>query len=218
MIFAAGLGTRMGALTRAQPKPMIEVAGKPLIDHALAHCTGRRVFANAHYKPDILQAHLAKKNVQVLHEDVLLETGGGLRAARHRLGRGPVFTMNSDAVFAGPNPLDLLARHWDPDRMRALLLLVPGEAAIGHHGAGDFLEGPDGQLTRGPGLIYTGAQIIETDALGTMPEGAFSLNLYWNELMEEGRVFGLRYPGQWCDVGRPEGIALAENMLGYRDV
>ena len=89
MIFAAGRGTRMEALTATRPKPLIEVAGKPLIDHALdlvdAAGIENRV-ANLHYLPDALEAHLAPRGVTLCHETVLLETGGGLRpSSRGRL-------------------------------------------------------------------------------------------------------------------------------------
>ena len=89
MLFAAGFGTRMGALTADRPKPLIEVAGKPLIDHALALADGfsplRRV-ANAHYRADQLESHLAPRDVTVSREDPeILDTGGGLR---HALPRG----------------------------------------------------------------------------------------------------------------------------------
>ncbi len=221
MLFAAGFGTRMGALTADRPKPMIPVAGRPLIDHALDHVTPlglRRVVVNTHYKPAPLAAHLAARDVVLSHEDEILETGGGLRHALPLLGPGPVFTMNADAVFRGPNPLELLRAAWQPDAMDALLLCVPAARAVGHAGQGDFLLGPDGRLTRGAGEIYTGAQIVNPEGLHQIAEPAFSLNLLWNRIADQGRLFGLSYPGAWCDVGHPEGIALAENMLAAPDV
>ncbi|MBO9434397.1 nucleotidyltransferase family protein [Ruegeria sp. R13_0] len=217
MLFAAGFGTRMGALTKDLPKPLIEVAGRPLIDHALALVDAvhpSRVVANLHYHADQLQAHLAPKGILLSHETPeILETGGGLRAALPLLGTGPVFTMNTDAIWAGPNPLSLLQRAWDPDRMDALLMCVPIGQTIGHAGEGDFTADADGRITRGPGLVYGGVQILKTDGLHHIPEQAFSLNLLWNQMHDRKRLFALKYPGRWCDVGRPEGIALAEGML-----
>ena len=126
MLFAAGFGTRMGALTAERPKPLIAVAGKPLIDHALdlVEPLGlARVVANLHYKPEPLIAHLSGRGILFSHETPdILETGGGLRHALPLLGRGPVFTMNTDAVWRGPNPLTLLAEAWNPDRMDAILI------------------------------------------------------------------------------------------------
>jgi MurNAc alpha-1-phosphate uridylyltransferase len=217
MLFAAGFGTRMGALTKTRPKPLVECAGRPLIDHALDLVNDLdpiRMVANLHYLPDQLEAHLAPKGVLLSHEQPeILETGGGLRAALPLLGSNIVFTLNSDAIWSGPNPLGMLRDAWDPEKMDALLMCIPTDQAVGHAGQGDFTADCDGRITRGPGLIYGGAQIMKTDGLAEIPDKAFSLNVLWDRMHQNGRLFGLTYPGRWCDVGRPEGIALAERML-----
>ena len=222
MLFAAGFGTRMGQLTADRPKPLIPVAGRPLMDHALDLVSDAgiaRSVVNLHYKADVLAAHLNGRGVSLSHETPdILETGGGLRKALPLLGDGPVFTLNTDAVWHGPNPLTLARAAWDPDRMDALLVCIEPEMAVGHVGRGDFVPDAQGRLTRGPGLIYGGAQIIKTGGLADITETAFSLNLLWDRMLAEGRLFGLTYPGQWCDVGHPAGIAMAETMIGYRDV
>jgi N-acetyl-alpha-D-muramate 1-phosphate uridylyltransferase len=222
MMFAAGFGTRMRHLTQDQPKPMVKVAGRPLIDHALDLASAiapDRIVANLHYKPDPLLAHLKGRNVQTIVEDPdILETGGGLRNALPLLGKGPVFTMNTDAIWAGPNPLAMLQDAWNPAIMDALLIGIPTAQAVGHSGTGDFVMDQDGRLTRGPGVIYGGVQIIKTDLLETIPDRAFSLNLLWDKMLTMGRMYGVRYTGKWCDVGHPEGITLAENMLRDADV
>ena len=222
MIFAAGRGTRMGALTETRPKPLIEVAGKPLIDHALdlvdAAGIARKV-ANLHYLPEVLEAHLTKRGVTLSPETVLLETGGGLRRALPLLGPDPVYTINADAVWTGPNPFDTLAAAWDPALMDALLLLVPRARAIGHKGTGDFHLHPDGRLERGPGLVYVGAQILRTEGLAAVEDEVFSVNLIWDEMAAKGRLYGTVHAGGWCDVGHPAGITEAEKLLaGARDV
>ncbi len=217
MIFAAGFGTRMGALTAERPKPMVEVSGKPLIDHAIALSAPlglRKTVANLHYLPHILEAHLAGTGVTTLTEGPeILETGGGLRAALPVLGKGPVFTLNSDAVWSGPNPLQALADAWDPAKMDALLMCVPPANALGHKGQGDFVISDSGQAKRGAGVVYSGAQIIKTEALHNIPDAAFSLNVVWDKFLARGSLYGLAYTGQWCDVGSPEGITQAETML-----
>mgnify|MGYP005843833819 CR=1 FL=1 len=222
MLFAAGFGTRMGALTEARPKPMIAVAGKPLIDHALELVEAfepGRVVVNLHYKPDMLERHLAGRGILFSHErPEILETGGGLRKALPLLGSGPVFTMNTDAVWRGPNPLALLAQAWDPEGMDALLLCVAPDHANGHEGKGDFVIDTNGGARRGPGLIYTGVQILKTQDLKAIEAERFSLNLIWDKMLKRGRLHALTYPGDWCDVGRPEGIGIAETMLGDKDV
>lgn len=217
MLFAAGFGTRMGAMTKNRPKPLIEVAGRPLIDHALdlvSDLGPQRVVANLHYLPDQLAAHLAPKGVLLSREEPeILETGGGLRAALPLLGPDPVFTLNTDAIWSGPNPLTLLRDAWDPDRMDALLMCVPIDQTIGHTGKGDFTADAEGRITRGPGLIYGGVQILKTEGLMAIPDKVFSLNLLWDQMHSEGRLFAATYPGLWCDVGRPEGIPLAEGLI-----
>lgn len=222
MLFAAGFGTRMGSLTATQPKPMIKVAGRPLVDHALdlvKPLNLARVVANLHYKPDQLAAHLTAKGVTLSIETPdILETGGGLRAALPLLGDGPIFTLNTDAIWRGPNPLELLANAWRPDVMDALLMCIPPERATGHTGKGDFQFEADSPAVRGPGAIYCGVQIIKTNGLAAIRETAFSLNLLWDQMLAQNRLYCMTYPGTWCDVGRPESIPLAEALLEKQDV
>jgi MurNAc alpha-1-phosphate uridylyltransferase len=223
MIFAAGLGTRMGELTRDLPKPLLEVAGKPLIAHALdlARDAGvRRVVVNTHAHAAQMQAWLAAQAPQTLvsHEPVLLETGGGLKQAAALLGAGPAYTLNADMVWRNGNPLRTLAAAWDGTRMDALLCLIPRAAAVGHAGPGDFFLGERGRLVRrgdapAADYVYTGAQILDLAALEDFPHGAYSLNKVWDALLARGRLCGVVHPGAWVDVGRPEGLALAEAEL-----
>lgn len=216
MLFAAGFGTRMGALTADRPKPLIEVAGRTLLDHALALTDDvpRRV-VNAHYRADQIATHLAGRDRLALSREdgEILDTGGGLKAALPLLDADPVFTLNTDAVWTGPNPLDTLRAGWDGSRMEGLLLLVPPERATGHEGTGDFAIGAAGRLSRGVGAVYTGVQILRTGGLAEIPERQFSLNRLWDRMLARGTLYGVLHPGGWCDVGRPEGIALAEAML-----
>lgn len=215
MLFAAGFGTRMGALTKDRPKPLIEVAGRALLDHALdlARDVPVRV-VNAHYHADRIEAHLAGSGVHVSVElPDILDTGGGLKRALPLLGEGPVFTLNTDAVWSGPNPLALLSDAWQPERMDALLLCVPLARAVGRKGGGDFALSGDGTITRPGDMVYTGAQIVKTDALRGIGEDIFSMHRLWEDAAAQGRFHGIAYPGTWCDVGHPEGIALAEDML-----
>ena len=221
MLFAAGFGTRMGALTANRPKPLIPVAGKALIDHALdlAVAAGMaRVVANVHYLGEQVVQHLAGRDVLISDEtDEILETGGGLRKALPLLGHGPVFTLNTDAVWSGPNVVSTLRGQWDGARMSALLALIPAEKAVGHRGTGDFALDAEGRITRGGPYVYTGAQILNPAGIETITQTAFSLNLLWDRMIAEGRAFGVVHQGGWCDVGRPESIPLAEAMLEQAD-
>jgi N-acetyl-alpha-D-muramate 1-phosphate uridylyltransferase len=217
MLFAAGFGTRMRPLTDMRPKPLIEVAGKALIDHALdlARKAGvTRIVANLHYLPEQIENHLKGSSVVTIREQPdILETGGGLRNALPVLGDGPVFVLNTDAVWTGQNPLKTLAGAWDESRMDALHLLVPTERASGHHGKGDWDLDPHGRLSRGTHFVYPGAHITTTDRLESVSDKAFSLNVIWDQMIADGRLYGVEHQGGWCDVGRPESIALAESLL-----
>ncbi|MGI1662194.1 nucleotidyltransferase family protein [Palleronia sp. KMU-117] len=208
----------MGALTAARPKPLIEVAGVTLLDRAraLAHESGHSpVVVNTHYKAEAMARHLAGTDVRLSPEAPrILDTGGGLRHALPLLGDGPVATLNPDCVWSGPNPLRVLEGAWDPARMGALLLVVPLGRSHAHEGTGDFDLADDGRLRRKGPYVYTGAQILDPAGLGEIADEVFSLNLLWNRLATERRLFGVVYPGRWCDVGHPAGIQAAEALLG----
>ena len=217
MIFAAGFGTRMGALTAETPKPLVELGGRPLIDHVLSRAREARVpriVANAHYRAGMIEAHLAPLGVEVVTEAPrLLDTGGGLKAALPRLSASPVLTANSDAVWTGANPFETLQAAWDPGRMDALLLVCPAARAVGREGPGDFALHPDGRLARGGDLVFTGAQMLAPERVEEIEAEVFSLNLLWDRLIAEGRLHGVAHPGRWADVGHPGGLAEAERML-----
>ncbi|WP_112321131.1 nucleotidyltransferase family protein [Oceanibium sediminis] len=225
MIFAAGRGTRMRHLTSDRPKPMVPVAGRPLVDHALDLLVGAgatHVVVNVHHKPAPLLAHLEAErrlDIAISHErGQLLDTGGGLRHALGLLGGSPAVTLNADAVWSGPNPLAFLRDVGAPAPVGARLLLVPSAQAVGHLGAGDFFLGGDGRLTRrgqaarAP-YVYTGLQVIDTALLAEVADDAFSLNVVWDRMLSLGTLEGCVYPGRWCDVGQPESLPLAEAML-----
>jgi len=220
MLFAAGFGSRMGPLTAQRPKPLIPVAGRALIDHALdlAQAAGSApLVANLHYLGDQIARHLEGRGVALSWErGEILETGGGLRAALPMLGPGPVMTLNTDAVWTGQNPLTQLAAAWDDARMDALVLLLPADRALGHRGTGDFLLDAKGLIRRANGAagpVYLGAQILRPDRLHAIPDPAFSLNRLWDQMIADGRAYGLIHQGGWCDVGRPESLPLAEGLL-----
>lgn len=220
MIFAAGFGTRMGALTADRPKPLIPVAGRALIDHALdvAMASGAgRVVVNTHYRAAQMQAHLAGRGVAISHEPEILETGGGLRAALPLLGEGPVAVLNSDAIWTGANPLAELAAAWEAG-METLLLLSPADKARGHGGKGDFRLDSAGRISRGQGgedHVYLGACILTPARLMAVPDPVFSLNRPWDAMIAAGTAHGVVHRGGWCDVGHPEGIAEAERLLHH---
>lgn len=217
MLFAAGFGTRMQPLTKDRPKPLIPIAGRPLIGHTLDMAravTPARIVANTHFKAEMLEHWLAPEGVTISREvPNILDTGGGLRRALPLLGDGPVWTSNTDAIWTGGNPFETALAAWEPDRMDALLVCVPLARAHGRQGGGDFTVDAQGRISRGGDMVYGGVQILNPDGLQDIEEQSFSLNVLWNRMLDQGRLFAVEHPGHWCDVGRPDGIALAENLL-----
>jgi len=218
MLFAAGLGTRMMPLTADRPKPLIEVAGRTLLDHALEQTEGAGIalkVINAHYRAGQIATAAAARGLVLSDETAeVLETGGGLKHALPLFGaREAVFTLNTDAVWTGPRALATLAAAWDPARMDGLLLLCPPERAAGHALRSGFAMDADGRLRWQPDLAYTGAQILKLADVADDPQRVFSLRDTWDRMLARGRLCGVIHPGHWADVGRPEGIATAEVML-----
>ncbi|MCT8000631.1 nucleotidyltransferase family protein [Sphingomonas sanguinis] len=230
MVMAAGIGKRMRPLTATRPKPLVSVAGKPLIDHVFDRLIAagiERAVVNVHYLADQLEAHLRDRfpEIEIIisdERDRLLETGGGLVKARPLLGDDPILVVNSDNLWIdGPvDAIRLLASRWDEARMDALLLMVPLARAHNHQGQGDFYLGPDGRITgrrarhRVAPFSYTGIQIMHPRLIADAPEGPFSTNIFWNRAIEAGRAYGQVHQGLWFDVGTPRAIPQTELILG----
>ena len=228
MVMAAGLGKRMRPLTATRPKPLIEVGGKPLIDHVFDRLLAAGVtkaVVNVHYLPDVMEAHLQARagdlRISVSDErELLLETGGGLVRAAPLIDSDPFFAINSDNFWIdGPSDtLRLLASHWKEGAMDALLLLVPHARAYNHRGLGDFHMDRFGRLKRrsrskvAP-YVFTGIQLVSKRLLRDAPEGAFSTNILWDRAIEEGRCFGAVHQGLWFDVGTPASVQATESAL-----
>ena len=226
-VFAAGFGTRMRPLTDTKPKPLIEVAGRALIDYSLdrfAENGVEKAIVNVHYLADQIEAHLkGRERPRILISDErekLLDQGGGIKKALAEIGGEPFYVCNTDAFWVeGPRSnLARLAAAWDPERMDAMLLVAPGAGSIGVDWPGDFDMAPDGQLSRrdpqkvAP-FVYTGVGILKPEWFEGVQEDVFRLAPYFWRAAEAGRLFGLRLDGLWLHVGRPETIAEAEAAM-----
>ncbi|MCC5978323.1 MAG: nucleotidyltransferase family protein [Salinarimonas sp.] len=225
MVLAAGLGKRMRPITDTLPKPLVTVAGRTMLDHALdrlAQAGIARAVVNVHHLADSIEAHLAARTgapaITISDErDALLETGGGIRRALPLLGASPFLAMNADTLWIeGPHSnLRRLIEAYDPARMDMLLLLAPVADAVGYEGQGDFNMDARGRLSRRPEhlqapFIYAGAGIAHAGLFADTPDGAFSLNLLFDRAIDAGRLYGLRLDGEWLHVGTPDAIAEAE--------
>jgi MurNAc alpha-1-phosphate uridylyltransferase len=229
MVMAAGLGKRMRPLTATRPKPLVELAGKTLLDHTFDHLRAagvRKAVVNVHYLPDALEAHLANRVVGIEivvsdERDQLLETGGGLVRALPLIDADPFMVVNSDNFWIdGPvDSLRLLASSWDDEKMDALLLLVPLARAHCHNGQGDFHMSANGVLRRKkPGtvapFVFIGIQMLSKRLFkDELPEGPFSTNILWDRAIAEKRCYGTVHQGLWFDVGTPSAVRTTEEML-----
>ena len=226
-VFAAGLGVRMRPLTEKVPKPLIEVAGKPLIDHCLdrfAEDGVETAIVNVHYLADQIEAHLkgrARPRIVISDERArLLDQGGAIKKARALIGEAPFYVCNTDAFWIeGPQAnLDRLAAAFDPERMDAMLLVAATPGAVGVDWPGDFEMDKEGRLTRrdpktvAP-FVYTGVGILKPQLFDGVEEEVFRLAPFFWRAAEQGRLFGLRLDGLWLHVGRPETIAEAEAAI-----
>jgi MurNAc alpha-1-phosphate uridylyltransferase len=229
MVLAAGLGLRMRQVSDTLPKPLIQVHGRTLIDHALdrlVHAGVENVVVNVHHLGNMIRDHLAARTdveIEFSEEPELLETGGGVRAALDRLGPDPFYVLNADALWVnGPySALERLADSWRDDAMDALLLIYETIEAKGYEGVGDFLVEQDGALSRRPELevspyLFTGVQILHPRLFDGAPDGKFSLNVLYDRAIENERLFGVIHDGVWFHVGSAAGLSAAEEFMAQR--
>ena len=230
MVLAAGFGQRMRPLTLTRPKPLVEVAGKALIEHGFERLRAAKVataVVNVHYLPEQLEEWAARQPAtpRVVISDErgeILDTGGGIVHALPLLGAAPFFVINSDSFWVdeGEPALDRLRAAWDDARMDCLLLLSPLDRTVGYDGTGDFVSDAAGRLARraavpqGTPLAYSGAYLVAPRLFAGAPDGKFSMNLLWDKAIAAGRLFGIAHRGRWLHVGTPEAIPLAEAALG----
>ncbi|MGA7334593.1 MAG: nucleotidyltransferase family protein [Pseudolabrys sp.] len=227
MVLAAGLGTRMRPLTNSTPKPLIKIAGRPLIDHVLdrlADAGVEQAVVNVHHFAEQMQQHLAtRQRPKIVISDergLLLGTGGGVKKALPELGASPFFHVNSDTIWIdGVKPnLAQLADSFDPAATDALLLLAPTTDSVGYSGRGDFAMAPDGSLFKRAELevapfVYAGAAVLSPALFKGAPDGELSLTALFDRAAQAKRLHGLRLEGLWMHVGTPEAIAEAEAAI-----
>ncbi|MFD0916898.1 nucleotidyltransferase family protein [Pseudahrensia aquimaris] len=226
-LLAAGLGTRMKPITDTIPKPLVQVAGVTLLDHALNALDKGGVnhtVVNVHYLADQIEAHCAKRTaprITISDERAeLLDSGGGVVNGLNHFASDTIFVLNADSFWVdnSRSNLTMLRDTWDPERMDMLMLLAERESAIGFDGPGDFFQNDAGQLTRrgeaetAP-FAYAGAFIVKTELFDGIAEPAFSLNRQFDDALSRGRLFGQVLDGLWLHVGTPDAIPEAEAAI-----
>ena len=215
MILAAGLGTRLLPITKTCPKPLVEVAGKPLLEHQISWLQAagiEELVINLHHLGDMIEAHIgdgSRFGVRVTYsrEQTLLDSGGGIAKALPLLGREPFIWINGDiwcpeVVFPDALPRASLAH----------LILCPMQ---GRRDYGDF-DLVRQTVTRGAQrpFIFTGVALLDPALFDGYPAGPFSItrDLLFHRLGRDqvtGEIFG----GDWADVGSLESLCALRKQL-----
>jgi MurNAc alpha-1-phosphate uridylyltransferase len=225
MVLAAGLGTRLRPVTDTIPKPLIEINGRTLLDHAidrLALVGVERVLVNVHYKAALVVAQLARRDhphIEISHEAELLDTGGGVARALPLL-NDVFFVVNSDLLWLDgqDRTLQRLATAFDPERMDAILLLQRTVTAVGYEGSGDYLIDASGYPHRrgereiAP-FLFAGLQLLHSRAFAGISDRVFSLVRIFDRAEEAGRLQAIVHDGEWYHIGTPQGLAATRERL-----
>ena len=238
MVLSAGLGRRMGDLSKTTPKPLTMVAGKSLLDRILAKLLDldlAPIVVNVHHLADKIESHLSsyvmRGDVCISDErDKLLETGGGVKKANPLLD-SEFFVVNSDILWEDLNPslnsLKIMQGAWNPEKMDALLLLIPTGVAYGYEGVGDFfLDEQDAgvgpirfreEAASSP-FMYGGVLIVKSSLYDDMPNGSWSNREIFKKAQKVGRLYGIRHQGLWMHVGTEAAIFDAETRLAKMEI
>jgi N-acetyl-alpha-D-muramate 1-phosphate uridylyltransferase len=225
MVLAAGLGTRLRPITDTIPKPLVEINGRSLIDHAIDRLVlagVEHVVVNIHYKAAMIVAHLSRRGhprIELSEEAELLDTGGGVAQALPLLGEA-FYVVNSDVFWLdGPESALLrLAAAFDPRAMDGVLLLQPTTTAVGYDGSGDYFLDAEGNPRRrreaevAP-YLFAGIQLLHRRLFDAAAGPVFSLVRLFDHAEAAGRLAAIEHDGEWYHVGTPEGLALAREHL-----
>jgi N-acetyl-alpha-D-muramate 1-phosphate uridylyltransferase len=225
MVLAAGLGTRLRPITDAIPKPLVEINGRSLIDHALdrlASAGVEHVVVNVHYKAAMIAEHLARRDqprIELSEEVELLDTGGGVARALPLLGE-TFFVVNSDVFWLDGKVSALLrlTAAFDPGAMDGVLLLQPTTTAVGYDGSGDyFLDVRGNPRRRRNGevapYLFAGIQLLHRRLFDDVSGRIFSLVRLFDRAEAAGRLAAIVHDGEWYHVGTPQGLALTRERL-----
>jgi N-acetyl-alpha-D-muramate 1-phosphate uridylyltransferase len=230
MVLAAGLGTRLRPVTETIPKPLVEINGRTLLDHAidrLALAGVERVVVNVHYKAAMVTAQLARRDhprMEISEEPELLDTGGGVKQALPWLDDA-FFVANGDVFWLDgkDHALLRLAGAFDPDHIDAILLLQRTVTAVGYEGNGDYFLDTSGKPHRrgerevAP-YLFAGIQLLHRRLFDGMPDRVFSLVRLFDRAERAGRLHAIVHDGEWYHIGTPEGLAATRERVSSHRV
>lgn len=235
ILLAAGLGTRMMPLTKDTPKPLIDVANKPLLSHVVDNFRaegGTNFIVNAHYHAEKIISYA--KEMSQKHSDItfgvssekeaLLNSGGGAKKALRLTQSDPVFVANTDAFWVGDDhPLTRMAERFEvhhqvhPDAV--VLMCAHPSKALGFRRSHDFCLNPKGEITfdSGAPVIYAGVALMGRRAFARTPNDTFSLNDLFERALEKNVLFGILLNADWYHVGDPEALAETQERLSAQN-
>jgi N-acetyl-alpha-D-muramate 1-phosphate uridylyltransferase len=225
MLLAAGLGTRLRPVTNLLPKPLVQLNGRTLLDHAIDRLVAvgvERVVVNTHYMAERVVEQLAGRrtpSIEISQEPELLDTGGGVKNALTLLGE-TFFVVNADVFWLDGKDSALLrlARVFDAERMDAVLLLQRTVGAVGYDGDGDYLLDPAGHPRRrgkreiAP-FLFAGIQLLHRRLFENWPQRIFSLVQLYDRAEAEDRLRAIVHDGEWYHIGTPAGLAATRERL-----
>jgi MurNAc alpha-1-phosphate uridylyltransferase len=226
-VLAAGFGTRLQPHTLTIPKPLVSVAGKPLLDHIFDHLVTAgvtQVTVNTHYLGKIIHKFVQTRtqpDILISHEVELLNTGGGIKKALHHFGREPFYVINGDAFWTGGSThtpiLDQLAANWNPDIMDILMVLQPVSTMKLTQGVGDYDLNDQGQairsLSQSGAYMFTSIRINHPRIFDHTPGGAFSYLELLDKAQEEGRLYGIIHQDDWHHISTAEDLNAVDAAL-----
>jgi N-acetyl-alpha-D-muramate 1-phosphate uridylyltransferase len=232
MIFAAGRGERMAELTRTTPKPLLEVAGKPLIDYTVRRLQAAGIHdlvINVAYLGEQIQQYLGDGKsfgVRIVYseEPCPLETGGAIARVLPLLGEAPFLVVNADVWT--DYPFGRLRDYRLGPRELGHLVMVPNPP---HLPAGDFYlndacllqseEQNAGQTQLAPRFTYSGIALLRPALVANYPERQekFPLGQVFRSAMQGGQLSGEIFRGEWRDIGTPERLSELRREMAFTE-
>lgn len=214
MIFAAGFGTRLLPITKNIPKSLITVAGKTLLEHALDFALNfpfEKIIINTHYLAEQIEQavkdYISKvqpdAEIIVVHESLILETGGAIKNAIEFFGSTEqIFTLNSDSIIScDPSIWQYMLERWNCLEMDFMMLITPIDRCFGSVGRGDFDLNSDGSLHVDNyirNFMFSGLQILKPNLVMQCTEDVFSLSQFYKN--NRARLIGCVNPGYFYHI------------------
>ena len=225
MILAAGYGMRLRPITERIPKPLVRVAGIPLLQNILNHVLKlncKEIVINTHYQHekiyDFIKNNYARETIFISNEKKLLDTGGGVKNALPLFTNNEVLILNCDIFWKTDNFQDIktLIHNFSSKQVCKLLLVSKRQAHGIYNDKGDFTihEGLIKRYKKNQKIyFYSGAQIISVRVLKEYKKEKFSFNMVWDQLINKQLVYGDVMKSDWYHIGDINGLREIESLI-----